>query len=66
MIVFLGVTEASITNETVPPIVHSDQLKMLPYPRRVFLIIGNEFCERFCFGTMKGKEKPLKRDSQSY
>lgn len=27
----------------------------LPYPRRVFLILGNELCERFTFYGMSGK-----------
>lgn len=29
--------------------------KKLPYPKRVFLIISNEFCERFNFYGMQGK-----------
>ena len=27
----------------------------LPYPKSVFFIVGNEFCERFSYYGMKGK-----------
>jgi len=48
-------TETNTTNETVPKIIvhDGDQPKKVTYPKRVLLIIGNEFCERFGFGTMK-------------
>jgi len=29
----------------------------LPYPKQVFFIIGNEFCERFSYYGMKGNKK---------
>lgn len=32
----------------------SKQLIVIPYPKRVFFIIGNEFCERFNYYGMKG------------
>lgn len=31
------------------------QPQKIPYPKRVFLILANEFCERFNFYGMKGK-----------
>lgn len=30
------------------------QTAIIPYPKRVFFIIGNEFCERFNYFGMKG------------
>lgn len=27
----------------------------IPYPKHIFFIIGNEFCERFCYFGMKGE-----------
>ncbi|CAG7733755.1 unnamed protein product [Allacma fusca] len=29
--------------------------KKIPYPKSVFFILANEFCERFSFYGMKGK-----------
>lgn len=29
--------------------------KMIPYPKRVFFIIANEFCERFNYFGISGK-----------
>ncbi|XP_037035843.1 solute carrier family 15 member 2-like [Bradysia coprophila] len=46
-------TEIVETNDLTSHIAQSCQLEKMPYPKRVFLIIGSEFCERFCFGTMK-------------
>lgn len=33
----------------------SNEPKKIPYPKRVFFIIGNEFCERFNFYGMKSE-----------
>lgn len=35
--------------------IESHQPSKIPYPKRVFFIIGNEFCERFNFYGMKGE-----------
>lgn len=35
--------------------VENAALEKIPYPKRVFFIIGNEFCERFNFYGMKSK-----------
>lgn len=35
---------------------NDDQPAVLPYPKRVFFIIGNEFCERFNYFGMKGEK----------
>ena len=29
--------------------------KKTAYPKSVFFIVGNEFCERFCYYGMRGK-----------
>lgn len=29
--------------------------RKIPYPKRVFLILGNEFCERFTFYGISGR-----------
>ena len=31
------------------------RFQKLPYPRSIWFIVGNEFCERFSFYGMKGK-----------
>ena len=33
----------------------SQEMKKLPYPKAVLLIIATEFCERFSFVGMKGE-----------
>lgn len=35
--------------------VDSNAPQKLPYPKRVFLILGNEFCERFMFYGLDSK-----------
>lgn len=37
--------------------VESNRPNTLAYPKRVFFIISNEFCERFNFYGMKGKSR---------
>lgn len=34
----------------------NEESAILPYPKRVFFIIGNEFCERFNYFGMKGEK----------
>lgn len=42
-------------DETVPLLNAAEHNQPLRYPKRVFLIIGTEFCERFNFCGMKSK-----------
>lgn len=41
-------------NEMLPSI-ESDMPKKVPYPKRIFLILGTEFCERFMYYGMASK-----------
>ena len=34
----------------------------LPFPKSIFLIVGNEFCERFSYYGMRSKSKVTKID----
>lgn len=43
-------------DETVPLLNAAEHNQPLRYPKRVFLIIGNKFCERFNFYGMKSKK----------
>ncbi|KAK4313634.1 hypothetical protein Pmani_015038 [Petrolisthes manimaculis] len=40
-------------NEETPPIQSVERETLLGYPRSVFFIVGNEFCERFSYYGMK-------------
>lgn len=35
--------------------IESDEPPKIPYPKRVFLILGTEFCERFTYLGMSSK-----------
>lgn len=48
-----GVTEVFETEINI----ESDQVKKIKYPKRVWFIIGDEFCERFNFTGMASKFK---------
>lgn len=41
--------------EIVPDVENNEPTKKMPYPKRVFFIIGNEFCERFNYYGMRSE-----------
>lgn len=43
-------------NSKSTSITECDEPEKMPYPKRVFLIIGNEFCERFNYYGIKSED----------
>ena len=56
--VFLSADNATAAAEAEVNGENPEEKKKLPYPKSVFLIIANEFCERFSFYGMRGGLSP--------